>query len=146
MKNVAPLLGALLAGAVIVAAPLSIAAAATGPDTPTCPDAKAALVIAVKAATELAPDVYPEDKVPAVAAVTPALLTLVLADEDLGEGGRAVIEKALAAFAAVDKACAPPPTVTPTSTVTVAPTTTAAPTSVAPTTRPRPSGGVETGA
>lgn len=81
----------------------------TGPTSPACAEANTALAAAVALTVEYNPNVYPNDTVPEPQAVTVDLLKLVLADEDLGGGARTEVEAAIAAFAARDTACTPPP-------------------------------------
>ncbi len=105
----------------LVMAPQAMAQGATGPDSKACADAKTALGAALALVVQFNPNVYPNDKVPAVGDVTPALLQAILLDNDLGGGARAEVEAALKAFTARDTACAVPPTTTVTVTPTVTP-------------------------
>jgi hypothetical protein len=107
------------------------AAAAPTLTVTACVQAKGALDLAVKAVLTLNPNVFPGGTVPVVSAVDPALLNQVLADPDLGEGGRGLVGAALAAFRAVADAC-DDPTATPTPTATPEPTTVAPTTIVVP--------------
>lgn len=100
--------------------------------TAECVKAKDALAAAVKLTVLYNPNVYPEGKVPAVDAVTPALLNAVLADADLGGGARAEVTAALTAFQAKHDACDKPPVVVTTPPVTTAPTTAPTTTTEAP--------------
>lgn len=122
MKRSAVLAVGIAAVAVLGTTSIAFATPDTGPDSPACAEAEAALAAALAPIVEFAPDVYPGDKVPALDELTPALLDEILDDPDLGGGARVEVEAALAAHAVSQAACAEVVT-PPTSTVT--PTTTA---------------------
>lgn len=127
MKKSHTLAAALLGATLTIGTGTLALATPDDEPTPACVEARAALDLALVAIVDLNPNVYPEDAVPAVEDVTPALLDAVLADADLGAGGRAEVKAALAAFVAVEEACAvetPASTTTPTSTATATPTPT----------------------
>lgn len=119
----------------LVGAPaVAYASVVPAPAPITCEQAKADLTAKVALVVQFNQNVYPDGKVPAVDAVTPALLRTVLTDPDLGAGARAQVQAALAAFAVKHDACAKPPATTtpapttePTSTVTPTTTTEAPP-------------------
>lgn len=90
-----------------------------GPDSQACADERAELEVATAPILLLNPNVYPGDRVPTV--VTPGLLQDILADPDLGAGGRAEVEAAVTAFEERDAACAEVVTPTPTPTPTTTP-------------------------
>lgn len=117
-------------GLAVAALPvLGVGLAAAQDDEPeACVAAKVELEAALKAALDLSPDVYPGNVVPSLGQL-PGLLDDILADPDLGAGGRAVVQAAVAAQAKVKAACdtTPPTTTPPPPTTTVPPTTTPAP-------------------
>lgn len=151
MKRSAFLTVGLAAVAVLGTTSIAFATPDTGPDTAACAEAKLALAAALAPVVEFAPDVYPGDKAPALADLTPALLEEILDDPDLGGGARGEVEAALAAHEDATAACTAPPAP---PTTTVAPT----PTDTAPVPDPAddeddfdqvgtpPAGGVDTGA
>ena|SRR5687768_449417 len=111
---------AIVAGLVLAMSVMTAPLALGQDDTPACTAAESALEVALAAVIDLNPNVFPDDAVPPVGSITAGLLNTVLEDDDLGEGGRAQVLVALAAFAAVDDACdEAPPTTTPPPTTTV---------------------------
>lgn len=79
---------------------LTGAGVAYGQEEPNCEQQRVELTAALQAVLELSPDVYPGDVVPTIEAL-PGLLDDILQDPQLGAGGRAEVEAAVRAQAAL---------------------------------------------